>query len=146
MLSALFTDAGVESNQFLQWMLPRVNYNQLSNRLKYHQPDISSRVILFEYYYPSPSIISKHSNSVDMIRCGATIHELLKENSGVKNVMDKLFCSSPGMYWYTRRKIIYTPGEKPYESNTIRQVVLVLNDIVLDNLSEINNGQLHPPL
>lgn len=113
-----------EANQFLTWMLPRVNYKTLINRLKYAESD--SKVVLFDYFYPSK--IDNKACFVDMIPLGTTIHELLTNDSSVKHVMDKLFCVVDGMQWYTRRKVMYSNGVPPRESETVRQVVLVVHN------------------
>lgn len=121
MLAQLFLENSDEANQFLTWMLPRVNYKALINRLKYAES--GSKVVLFDYFYPKE--IGKGAVFVDMVPLGTTIHELLTNDSSVKHVMDRLFCVVDGMQWYTRRKIIRT-GPSPYESGTIREVVLVV--------------------
>lgn len=110
-----------EANQFLTWMLPRVNYKSLSNRLKYAES--GSKVVLFDYFYPKK--IGKDACFVDMVPMGTTIHELLTNDSSVKHVMDKMFCPVDGMQWYTRRKVMYA-GNIPRESETVRQVILVV--------------------
>lgn len=139
MLSKLFLENSDEANQFLTWMLPRVNYKALINRLKYAES--GSKVVLFDYFYPKK--IGKDSVFVDMVPLGTTIHELLTNDSSVKHVMDKLFCLSDGMYWYTRRKVLRT-GIVSSESPTVRQVVLIVEtrspNMILSELKEENSG------
>lgn len=142
MLAQLFLENSDEANQFLTWMLPRVNYKALINRLKYAES--GSKVVLFDYFYPKE--IGKNPVFVDMIPQGTTIHELLTNDSSVKHVMDKLFCVVDGMQWYTRRKILRN-GPTPAEAANVRQVVLVVESKPPQlNISEIKEEDSMPEL
>ena len=147
MLTQLFAESSVTSAEFLQWLMPRINYKSLSNRVKYHV-ELPTRVVLCEYYYPSSKTMQRSTVLVDMIPSGSTIHDLMTNDPSITSMLKSLFCSCTTMRVniYTRRKISYEVNP-PVPSPCVRQIVVEFNP--METISEIAHEESYddmPPL
>jgi hypothetical protein len=147
MLTQLFAESSVTSSEFLQWLMPRINYKSLSNRVKYHV-ELPTRVVLCEYYYPAARTMQRSTVLVDMIPSGSTIHDLMTNDPSIASMLKSLFCSCTTMRVnvYTRKKIIYEVSP-PVPSPCVRQIVVEFNP--METISEIEHEESYddmPPL